>query len=190
MSPSIASLGAPVAGAPLPWPRLLALGLAVALAACGSEAPVEPAAPAPVTTADASAFADAGVVDVRVDPEAGTIRYRNDDGEVAVAGGAAAALPRDFPDDVFLPADYIVDSTLAMNRELFIGLGVREDVPSVYAAAREAMSAHGWSETLAVLENSDNGLLSFEKGDRGAILSFSRDGARTRMGLQLTHRVP
>lgn len=182
MSPPTPAPRACVAGAPTP----LFLLAALCLASCGDGGTVDPAPGAP---ADARAFADAGAADVRVDPDAGTIHYRNDEGEVAVTGGAAAALPLDFPEDVYLPVEYVVDSTLAMNRELFIGLGVQEDVPVLYAAAREAMAAHGWTETLAALEHNGNGLLTYEKGDRGAILSFSRDGGRTSMGLQLTRLV-
>lgn len=147
------------------------------LAACGESAG-EAAAEA--------AMGAAGVQDVEIDEDGESISYRTRQGEVTITGGGSARLPGDFPDDVYLPGEYVVESTLVMKADLFIGLAVAEDVPSLYAAARESMAAHGWTETMAALENSDNGLLTFEKDDRGAVLSMSREEDGATMGLQLT----
>ena len=165
--------------APTPRAALLGLGAALLLilSAC-TDAPGEAAAEA--------ALAAAGAQDVEVDEYDESISYRTDEGEVTITGGEAATLPDDFPGDVFLPGDYVVESTLAMNADLFIGLAVEEDVPALYAAARESMAGHGWTETMAALENNENGLLTFEKDDRSAVVSLSRGEEGTTMGLQLT----
>lgn len=149
----------------------------LSLAACGESAG-EAAAEA--------AMEAAGAQDVQIDEDGESISYRTEQGEVTITGGESASLPDDFPDDVYLPGEYVVESTLAMKADLFIGLAVEEDVPSLYAAARESMAGHGWTETMAALENNDNGLLTFEKDDRGAVLSMSREEGGTTMGLQLT----
>lgn len=133
-----------------------------------------------------AALQAAGVANVEIDEDGESISYRTDHGEVTITGGESASLPADFPDDVYLPDGYVVESTLAMNADLFIGLAVDQDVPSLYAAARESMAGHGWRETMAAMENNDNGLLTFEKDDRAAVLSMSREAAGTTMGLQLT----
>ena len=39
---------------------------------------------------------------------------------------------------------------------------------------------------MAALENNENGLLTFEKDDRSAVVSLSRGDDGTTMGLQLT----
>lgn len=137
-------------------------------------------------TAAEAALAAAAGQDVEIDEDGGTVSYRTDQGEVTVTGGEAATLPKDFPEDVYLPVDYVVESTLAMNQDLFVALAVDEDVPVLYAAAREAMAGHGWTETMAALENNENGLLTFEKADRAAVLSLAREEGGTTMGLQLT----
>lgn len=151
----------------------------LSLAACGESAG-EAAAKA--------ALEASGARDVEIDENGESISYRTGEGEVTITSGESASLPGDFPDDVYLPGDYVVESTLAMQADLFIGLAVPEDVPSLYAAAREAMAGHGWTETMAALENSDNGLLTFEKDGRGAVLSMSRQDDGTTMGLQLTQQ--
>ena len=151
--------------------------LAFSLAACGESAG-EAAAEA--------ALVAAGAGDVEIDDDGGTVSYRTEQGQVTITGGDAAALPRDFPDDVYLPGDYVVESTLAMEQDLFIALAVQEDVPALYAAARAAMAGHGWTETMAALENNENGLMSYEKADRAAVLSLARGEGATTMGLQLT----
>lgn len=160
--------------------RALAAGalLSLLVVACG-----DPAGDA----AAESALAAAGAEDVVIGEDGETIKYRTGDGEVTITGGNAATLPGDFPKDVYLPAEFVVESTLAMNRDLFVGLGVEEDVTVLYGAAREAMAGQGWTETLAALENSENGLLTFEKDDRSVVVSFTRESDRTNMGLQLTH---
>lgn len=85
-----------------------------------------------------------------------------------------------------MPDAYVVESTLAMNEDLFIALGVEQDVPSLYAAARKDMAGQGWKETMAALENGENGLLTFEKDDRAVVLSLAREDEGATLGLQLT----
>ena len=166
---------------PVPTLRAVLMGLGAALlltlSACVDN-PGEAAAEA--------ALAAAGARDVVIDEDGESISYRTEQGEVTITGGKAAALPDDFPGDVYLPGDYVVESTLAMNADLFIGLAVKEDVPALYAASRAAMAGHGWTETMAALENNQNGLLTFEKDGRSAVVSLSREGEGTTMGLQLT----
>ena len=165
----------------LQTPRAALLGLGAALllilSAC-TDHPGEAAAEA--------ALAAGGAQDVEIDEDGERISYRTEEGEVTITGGEAASLPDDFPEDVYLPGDYVVESTLAMNADLFIGLAVDDDVPALYASARESMAGHGWTETMAALENNENGLLTFEKDDRSAVVSLSRGDDGTTMGLQLT----
>jgi hypothetical protein len=128
--------------------------------------------------------------DVEIEEDGASVSYRTADGEVTITGGEAAALPGDFPGDVFVPEAYVVESTLAMNDDLFVALAVHQDVPALYAAAREGMAGHGWTETMAALENDGNGLLTFEKDDRSAVLSMARADAGATLGLQLTRMAP
>lgn len=166
---------------PIPHPRagLLAVGAIalVFLAACG---------PGAGEAAAEAALEAAGSDEVVIEEDGATVSYRTDQGEVTVTGGDAAALPDGFPEDVYLPDSYVVESTLSMNHDLFVALAVHEDVPAVYAAARSAMAGHGWTETMAALENNENGLLTYEKADRAAVLSLAREEGGTTMGLQLT----
>lgn len=128
-------------------------------------------------------------VAVEIDDAGGATSYRTAAGEVTITDGTAARLPVDFPRDVYLPADYVVESTLSMDEDLIVGLGVDEDVAALYAAARTGMAGEGWTETMAALEHNGNGLLTFEKDDRSAVLSLSGDGGHTSLGLQLTRIV-
>ena len=124
--------------------------------------------------------------DVEIEEDGATVSYRTPDGELTVTGGEAATLPDDFPADVFVPDAYVVESTLAMNEDLFVALAVRQDVPALYAAARKGMAGQGWTETMAALENGENGLLTFEKDERTAVVSLAREDGGATMGLQLT----
>ena len=151
----------------------------LALGACAETAGEIAAGAAPVA---------AGPRDVVISEDGSTVSYRTPAGEVRV--GAGAALPQDFPGDVYLPARYAVASTLAMDDDLFVDLDVDQDVPLLYATARKAMAGHGWTETLAALQDNRNGLLTFEKDDRLVVLSLSRESGGTRMGLQFSRTAP
>lgn len=168
-----------------PPPRSLRAGapatglcLAMAVAACGDR--VGEAA------AEVALGAAPGEL-VQIQEDGATVSYRTPDGELTMAGGEAATLPADFPGDVYVPDAYVVESTLAMGGDLFVALAVQQDVATLHAAARAGMAAHGWTETMAALENNQHGLLTFEKGDRTAVLSLSREAEGATLGIQLTH---
>lgn len=124
--------------------------------------------------------------EVQIAEDGATVSYRTPEGELRMTGGAPA-LPADFPRDIFVPDGYVVESTLAMGEDLFVALAVPQDVGAVYTAAREGMSSHGWTETMAALENGDNGLLTYEKDGRAVVVSLAREGEGATLGLQLTH---
>lgn len=157
---------------------LLATGACLALALGGCTERVGEA------TAEVALDAAIGQ-DVEIEEDGTTVSYRTRDGELTMAGDGAT-LPGDFPDDVFVPEGHVVESTLAMGEDLFVALAVQQDVAGLYADARAGMAAHGWTETMAALENSENGLLTFEKGERAVVLSLAREAEGATLGLQLT----
>jgi hypothetical protein len=96
-------------------------------------------------------------------------------GDAALAGGDAhLLLPDDFPDDVYLPARYTIDSVLDVDGTAMVAMTAQGRVPMLFADARKAMRGHGWRQTMAAQHSVDNAVLAFEKDARSATLSFNR----------------
>ena len=103
------------------------------------------------------------------------------DGNVAgqPGGHGSLTLPAGFPDDVYLPPSYRVNSAMDLPNASVLSLSVPGDVDALFAAAREAMRVDGWTQTLAARHSADTAMLAFEKpvtgGARSATLSFNRN---------------
>src|SRR5690606_5036320 len=95
---------------------------------------------------------------------------------VAAARGEALPLPADFPDDVYLPPDYRIDSLMDRGNLRVVSLRAPGQVSSLFEAARSSMGERGWKQTLAMREAGDSAMLSYEKADRTTVLSFSDPG--------------
>lgn len=93
----------------------------------------------------------------------------------AVAHGDALSLPGDFPDDVYLPADYRINSLMDRGALRVVSLRVPGHVSTLFDAARASMGKRGWKQTLAMRDASDSALLNYEKDGRAAVLSFNDD---------------
>jgi hypothetical protein len=105
----------------------------------------------------------------------------------AITRGDALSLPDDFPEDIYLPAEYRINSLMDRGALRVVSLRAPGQVSALFNAARTSMGKRGWKQTLAMRDASDSALLNYEKGDRAAVLSFSDDhgtGAVT-MNVQL-----
>jgi len=94
----------------------------------------------------------------------------------SAARGEALLLPTDFPDDVYLPSDYRIDSLMDRGNLRVVSLRAPGQVSSLFEAARSSMGERGWKQTLAMREAGDSAMLSYEKADRTTVLSFSDPG--------------
>ena len=97
-------------------------------------------------------------------------------GSLAERRGESLSLPEDFPDDVYLPRDYRINSVMDRAGLRVISLQAPGRVPGLFGAARAAMGRHGWKQTLAMQDATDNAVLTYEKDRRAAVLSFNSGG--------------
>ena len=131
-----------------------------------------------------------GDVDVQRDGEQVTIT--TDEGSMKMSAGEALSLPADFPDDVYLPGSYKVNSVMDMGQVKAINLTTPLRVTQLFAEAGSAMKAQGWKQKMAMQQAAGNAILSFEKDKRGVSLSFieSRSGdGNTIVSVQLQQTV-
>lgn len=116
---------------------------------------------------------------VKVDRDGDQVTLRSADGELAIRSGESVALPQDFPSDIYLPADYQVNSVMDLQDVSMVSLTAPGQVSTLFAAAREAMQAQGWTQSMSAQHSSDTAMLAFEKGEaeqrRSTTLSFNRN---------------
>ena len=119
------------------------------------------------------------------------VASRTAEGGPSTRAGESLPLPADFPGDVYLPADYAVNSVMDLHGVSMVSLSAPGDVSTLFKAARAGMQAQGWTQTLAAQHSVDAAMLAFEKpadGERrGATLSFNRHngGDQVIVGVQL-----
>lgn len=111
------------------------------------------------------------------EPAAGTLpAYTGQPARSASPGARTAlALPDDFPDDIYLPADYRINSLMDRGALRVVSLQAPGQVSALFGDARASMDERGWKQTMAMRDATDSALLTYEKGDRAAVLSFNED---------------
>lgn len=123
--------------------------------------------------------ASGGAVSIARDGD--SVVLKTAEGQMTMQGGESLPLPGDFPGDVYLPRDYVINSVMDLEGVNVVGLHAPGKVPALFADARKAMAEHGWKETMAMQHSVDSAMLAFEKpgdGDagRGAMLAFNDSG--------------
>lgn len=145
---------------------LVSLSLLACLAACG-KSPEERAAGAALSAITGT--------DVDVAKDGDKVTFGEGDQAMTISSGDSAQLPGSFPKDVFLPADYAVDSVVDSAGFTMVSVRTEGKVPAMAAAAQKHMQAAGWKQSMAALDDETSQLLAYEN-DRGtALMSFSTD---------------
>ena len=159
---------------PMPLLILASLG---ALAASGCHRAADAATEAAIERASGQK--------VSIDRDGQRMRIATADGEAVIDAGQGVALPADFPDDLFLPARYGVTSVMDVGGARLVNLESDGALPSMFEAARQAMTGKGWSQTLA-MQQADSAMLGFSQDGREATYTFTRhaDGPLL-VGIQL-----
>lgn len=140
-----------------------------------------------VDAAAESAYERASGEKVDIDRDGNRMRIKTEDGELNMQSGKALPLPADFPKDVYLPGRYEVNSVMDMGGTRMISVATSGKVAGLFSEAQQAMGNQGWKQTMSMQHSADTGMLSFEKAERVAVLSFNKgegdDGVV--MGVQL-----
>ena len=125
---------------------------------------------------------------VEVDEDGGKVSLKTDKGEMKISGGEGATLPAAFPKDVYLPEAYKVASTMDLPGAMVLSLETQGSVAALAADASKRMQAEGWKQTMAMQNEGDNQMFVFEKDQRNATVSFSKEDDKVAVGLQLSSK--
>lgn len=131
---------------------------AFGLAACGESG------------SEAAAEAMAGQVlgqDVEIEGDGDTVTI----GGLRISSGDAAKVPDGFPEDVYLPAEYALQSVMESDESTTLQMTTDVAADALYADAVEAMTGQGWTQGMAIPPTDGMGLASFEKDNRRASIS-------------------
>jgi hypothetical protein len=141
---------------------------ALALSACG-KSPGERAAEAAIEKATGQK--------ATVDAKTGEVVIKSEKGDVAIHAGESASLPKTFPSDVYLPAEYKVESVMEMPGAIVVQLDAKGEIGPMFDAAGKKMAAEGWKQALSMQQSNDQQMAMFEKDKRTATLSLVDDEA-------------
>jgi hypothetical protein len=124
-------------------------------------------------TATEVAIERAGGGKVEVDRDGDRVSLKTEQGELNMQAGESLPLPADFPKDIWLPKRYDVNSVMDMAGVQVVSVRTQGKVTGLHADARAAMTEAGWKQTMSMQHSADNAMLSFEKDQRAAVLSFN-----------------
>lgn len=145
-------------------PYVLSVLLVAALAACG-KSPEERMVGAIATAASGT--------DVSVEQNGDRVVLGSGDEAMTISSGASARLPANFPNNVFLPDDYTIESALDSTDFSMVSLRTVGDVGPLAHAASEYMQSGGWKQSMMAGDEQSR-ILTFQNADSVAALSFDR----------------
>ena len=149
---------------------------ACALAACG-KSPGERAAEAAIEASTGNK--------VDVDSKSGAVTIESEEGGMKITGGDGTKLPASFPKDVYLPSDYTVESAMEAPDVLVVTLATKGKIGTLADAAGKHMAAQGWKQSFVMQNAADSQMAVYEKDKRSATVSFSAEGEKITLGLQI-----
>jgi hypothetical protein len=141
-------------------------------------------------TASDAAIAAASGGKVEVSRDGGTTTIATGDGKqkMTISAGADVALPASFPKDVFLPADYKVESAMELPNAMIVHVLATGTLEAIAPEADKAMQAQGWKPALTMADTPQAHIVSWEKGERHATLTLAGDAKQNgvQVGYQLS----
>ena len=155
---------------------LVACMASLALVACG-KSPGERAAEAAIEQATGNK--------ATVDADGNAVTIKTDEGEMKMSGGEDAKLPASFPKDVYLPKDYVVESSMEMPGALVVSLDTKGKMSALADDAGKHMAAQGWKQGFTMQNAADSQMTVYEKDNRTATVSFATEGDKVKLGLQI-----
>jgi hypothetical protein len=158
----------------------VSVSLMAGMAACG-KSPEERAAGAALSAMTGSKVA--------VDDGGDKVTFGEGDKAMTISSGDSARLPASFPEDVYLPTDYEIDSVVDSAGFTMVSVRTGGDLGDASQAARQQMLDAGWKQSMAATDDDTNHLLAYENDDRTALMSFSTDsGEGVVYSVQLSHK--
>ena len=135
-----------------------------------------------------SAIEHATAGKVKISRDGDRVVIKGEDGELAMQHGDALPLPKDFPADIYLPKGYRINSVMDLGGTQVISLQAPGKVADMFGSARDAMDKQGWKQTMAMQNSTDTAMLTYEKAERAAVMSFNSDRGEQGVSMSLQVR--
>jgi hypothetical protein len=154
------------------------------LAACGkAQEAAEDRAMEAATEAAIEAMSDA---DVEVEDGGQTISGVDENGKAfSVTQGDAARLPADFPKDVLVPDGLVLETSMVVDGNAFVGGSLDGDMAELAARIDAHMKGEGWTSTMAMTEQRST-MQVWQRDERGVSYMIERKDDGT-LGLTISH---
>jgi hypothetical protein len=158
------------------------------LTACGkAQEAAEEAATEAAAEAAIESMTDADI-DFDVQEGGQTVSGVDEQGRpFSTSQGTAAKIPSDFPSDVLVPEGLVLDTSMVVGANTFVGGTVPGDVAELTARIDAHMKAAGWTSLMAMNEPGSSTLL-WQRDDRSVnyMIEAKPDG---QLGVVISHAV-
>lgn len=156
----------------------LALATCLTLAACADKA-------------EEVAVAAATGGKVEMDKDGDTTTVKTAEGTFTISNDGSQSLPEDFPADVFLPADYRIQTVAKAGGATMLQLAVPADVAATAQAVADGMASKSWKTQMTAQQNGTH-ILMFEKDGRTMAYNVMNnpDGKGSYVGVQVVPKQP
>lgn len=101
------------------------------------------------------------------------MKIKTAEGEMTIASGGGAKIPKDFPKDVYVYKGASVTMSMTLPDGHSVTLQTKDSVEKAVEAYKKQMEAQGWKQQAAV-DMGETAMLSYEKGERAVAISFSQ----------------
>ena len=118
--------------------------------------------------------------DIDVDKEG--MRIKTKDGEMSITSGKSAKLPDNFPKDVPMYVGAVLDMAMEVPKGYSLIYTTKDDLSKVSEWYLNEMINQGWTKE-ASMDMTNQKMLVFKKGERGANFVISPDKDLTRISL-------
>ena len=118
--------------------------------------------------------------DIDVDKESMTIK--TEDGEMTMTSGKAAKIPDNFPKDIPMYEEYVLEMAMELPKGYSLSFTTKDDMSQVSEWYLDEMIDEGWTKE-ASMDMGDQKMLVFKKGERGVNFVIAPDSDKTRISL-------
>ena len=115
-----------------------------------------------------------------------TVTMNTDAGKIAVAASQGMALPADFPKDVPLMKDAVVNAVMGSTEQGSLMVFTHSDapLPDVVAFYQENLKSQGW-KTGSMTNTGEGSIMTVKKDGRDMLLTLAKDGKGTSVQVSL-----
>jgi hypothetical protein len=124
-------------------------------------------------------------VKAKVDASGEKITIKSKDGTTVIAGGKGAAVPENFPKDVYVYEGATIKAAISVPNGFNLAMETSDSADKVVGTIKSKMTGFGWKEEMTMNQGNQS-LVGYKKGERTAMVNINTDKKTTQITLTAT----